>query len=225
MCKEILPLFSFGRDRYRRDGLTVSCKACTKLVREGYRAAPKPVITKKSCTVCNCVKPIDDYYKNTRKCKSCISAARKVKAASKPVKQRELSTRAASVRIRLKRQTDTLFKLRSNIGTSIANALAAQGYKKTTRTAAILGCSFQQFKQYLESQFLPGMSWINRNLWHIDHHIVPVSFANNEQELLMLNHYTNLRPLWIELNLSKGGAITSTVQQHPLYKTIMENRF
>jgi hypothetical protein len=123
----------------------------------------------------------------------------------------------------LKRQTNTLFKLRSNIGTSIANAIAAQGYKKTAQTATILGCSFQQFKQHLESQFLHGMSWDNRELWHIDH-IVPVSFAENEQELLMLNHYSNLRPLWMELNLSKGGSITEVVQQHPLYKTIMKNR-
>ena len=30
--------------------------------------------------------------------------------------------------------------------------------------------------------------------WDIDH-IIPVSSAKNEQELLELNHYTNLQPL------------------------------
>lgn len=223
ICKETKPFFSFGKDRHKRDGFTFHCKDCSKLVRNGYRVPPKPVYTEITCTVCLTVKPITDYYKRCRQCKSCVSHARAVAAASRPVKQRVLSTNPRSVYKRAKRQTDTLCKLRSNIGTSIANALANRGYKKTSNTASILGCSFAEFKEYIASLFTQGMSWENRELWHLDH-IIPVSFACNEQELLLLNHHTNLRPLWKLENLSKSSAIIDLAVEHPLYKTITELR-
>ena len=51
------------------------------------------------------------------------------------------------------------------------------------------------------------MNWNNRGLyngelnygWDIDH-IIPVSYAKNEEELLLLNHYTNLQPLCSKIN-------------------------
>ena len=43
------------------------------------------------------------------------------------------------------------------------------------------------------------MTWDNRNLWHIDH-IIPLDFAENEEEMLMLNHYSNLQPLCSKIN-------------------------
>ena len=47
--------------------------------------------------------------------------------------------------------------IRSLIGVCIRNG----GFKKSTKTADILGCSFEQFKAHLESQFKLGMSWDN----------------------------------------------------------------
>ncbi len=78
------------------------------------------------------------------------------------------------------------------------------GFKKSSKLFNILGCSFEEFKDHLESQFQPGMSWDNRHLWHIDH-IMPVSMAKNYDELVRLNHYRNLRPLWAFDNISKGA--------------------
>jgi CRISPR/Cas system Type II protein with McrA/HNH and RuvC-like nuclease domain len=47
------------------------------------------------------------------------------------------------------------------------------------------------------------MSWENRNEWHIDH-IMPISMAKTYDEVIRLNHYRNLRPLWAHENLSKS---------------------
>jgi hypothetical protein len=47
------------------------------------------------------------------------------------------------------------------------------------------------------------MSWGNRNEWHIDH-IVPLSVAETEAELIKLGHYSNLRPLFAKDNLAKS---------------------
>lgn len=223
ICKEIKPFEFFGKDRYKKDGLTPCCKACSKLVREGYRVPKKSPKTEKTCKACSTLKPILEFYRYSNKCKICQANERFQKAALKPPKSRVYSSNVKSVYKRKRREQDPLFKLRSNIGSRIANLLAERGYKKTSNTDSILGCSFLEFKTYLESLFVEGMSWNNRELWHIDH-IIPVSFAINEQELLWLNHYTNLRPVWKEENLSKSAAIIDIAIEHPLYKKIIESR-
>lgn len=217
ICKHILPLELFGKDKHKKDGLTASCKPCSKLVRNGYRQPKVPPKTEKLCKCCNTVKPIADYYKHTCTCKLCIS--RKNYANRVPKAPKPLSNRTASVYKRLRRQQDSLFKLRSNISTLIANSLSRNNYIKSSTTESILGCTFLQFKAHIESQFTTGMSWDNRADWHIDH-IVPVSYASTEQELLQLNHYTNLRPLWATDNLQKAASITEDTYNHPLYKQL-----
>ena len=80
------------------------------------------------------------------------------------------------------------------------------GYKKTSKTAEILGCSFEEFKVHIENQFIDGMSWDNYPEWEYDH-IYPISLAESEEHLLQLNHYTNFQPLWAEDNIRKGNKL------------------
>ena len=101
-------------------------------------------------------------------------------------------------------KNDPMFRLKDNIRGLILQAFRKKGYGKRSKTREILGCSFDELKSHIESQFSTGMSWCNRAEWHIDH-IIPVSSAQSEQELIALNHYTNLRPLWAFENLSKGA--------------------
>jgi len=79
---------------------------------------------------------------------------------------------------------------------------------KNNKTFNIIGCTPQELKSHLESLFTKEMCWDNYGLfgWHIDH-IVPLSSANTLNEMLKLNHYTNLQPLWWKDNLSKGKNI------------------
>jgi hypothetical protein len=91
-----------------------------------------------------------------------------------------------------------MINIRSLIGISIRN----YGYYKSTKTTNILGCDVEYFKRYLESKFEQWMNWENYGKyngelnygWDIDH-IIPISSAKNEEELIKLNHYTNLQPL------------------------------
>jgi hypothetical protein len=105
---------------------------------------------------------------------------------------------------------DPLFACRMLIHNNIKNSLQKMGFRKNTKTADILGCSFEEFKSHIESQFVDGMSWDNRNLWHIDH-IMPVSMEKTEDEIIRLNHYRNLRPLWAKDNLSKSDKKLDTL--------------
>ena len=86
-------------------------------------------------------------------------------------------------------------------------AFKIKNIKKSYKTEDILGCSFDEFKLYLESKFEDWMTWDNRGLyngelnygWDIDH-IIPLSTAKNEEDVIRLNHYTNLQPLCSKVN-------------------------
>ena len=102
---------------------------------------------------------------------------------------------------------DPIFKLRRLIKSSINRQLKKNGYTKKSRNHKILGCTYEDFKLYIESKFDPWMSWDNHGLyngqqcygWDIDH-IIPVSSANTEEDVIRLNHYTNLQPLCSHIN-------------------------
>jgi len=55
------------------------------------------------------------------------------------------------------------------------------------------------------------MNWSNNTMhgWHIDH-IIPLSTAKTEQDIIKLCHYTNHQPLWAKDNLSKGNKTLDT---------------
>jgi hypothetical protein len=73
-----------------------------------------------------------------------------------------------------------------------------------------LGCTPIELRQHLKRQFQPGMNWNNLGVgggkWNIDHKVPCAKFDMlNESERLACFHYTNLRPLWSELNIAKGA--------------------
>lgn len=105
-----------------------------------------------------------------------------------------------------RRLTNPLFKLKQDISNLIRISMKRKGYTKRSRTHQILGCDYDFFKQYIEAQFTNGMSWENQGKWHYDH-IIPISSANTEDEIIRLNHYTNFQPMWAKDNLSKGAKI------------------
>ena len=76
---------------------------------------------------------------------------------------------------------------------------------KSKKTVEILGCSFEEFKLYLENKFDKKMNWDNQgSYWHMDH-IKPISLAKTEEEVYELNHYTNFQPLYWKDNLTKSN--------------------
>ena len=105
-----------------------------------------------------------------------------------------------------KRVEDPLFRLKVNIRTKISQSF--NNIIKNKPTLSILGVNnFEEFKQYIESQFTDKMSWDNygygKEKWVIDHR-VPLVAAKTEEEIYVLNHYTNLQPIWWDENMRKG---------------------
>ena len=131
----------------------------------------------------------------------------KVKATELRTKQKRSDPvyKAARVaRNSLRRKTDPHYALEMRLRSRLCSALKAKGAKKNLRLGTLLGCTIQEFKAYLESLFLPGMTWEKRSLWHIDHKRPCASFdlTDVEQQKACF-HYTNLQPLWAADNLKK----------------------
>jgi hypothetical protein len=77
---------------------------------------------------------------------------------------------------------------------------------KTLRSSKLLDCNFGELKMYLESKFLPGMTWDNYGEWHIDH-IKPCAIFDltDLEQRKQCFHYSNLQPLWAIDNIKKGA--------------------
>jgi len=100
---------------------------------------------------------------------------------------------------------DPLFKLSHSVRNRIKDSIKNLGYSKNSKTYDILGCSFEYFKIYIESKFDQFMFWDNHGTyWHLDH-IIPISWAKNEEEVYKLNNYTNYQPLSAFENLVKNN--------------------
>lgn len=109
-------------------------------------------------------------------------------------------------------KNDPLYALSHRIRNSINKALRNNNFFRQLKTLEILGCgTWEFFKDYIEGKFLPGMTWENRDKWHIDH-IIPLVTAVTEEDVYRLNHYTNLQPLWAEDNLKKRDKIIEGTQ-------------
>jgi hypothetical protein len=106
-----------------------------------------------------------------------------------------------------KRKNDHLFKLKENLKSSIRKSLTEKKFRKKSNTINILGCSFDELKIYIESKFETWMTWDNYGIyngefnygWDLDH-IIPISSARGEEEIIKLNHYTNFQPLCSKIN-------------------------
>ena len=83
-----------------------------------------------------------------------------------------------------------------------------------------LGCSQDEFLDYVETTFQPGMTWENygsgAGKWNLDH-IKPISFFENPLDPKAW-HFNNYQALWSDDNVKKGG--TNNPAQRAVYQMI-----
>lgn len=119
-----------------------------------------------------------------------------------------VSSRRKAIRkyCRKMRKTSPEYKIKQYIRNRLRGFLQTRGIRKQYKFSEYIGISPLELKKYIESLFAPGMTWKNQGEWHIDHKI-PLSKAENVEEIYKLNHYTNLQPLWARDNLIKGNKV------------------
>lgn len=229
-CGKQKPLLDFHK---KRSCLQPACKPCANKRAKKYRAEnPEKVRdslrryyhdNKEKCSIDKRIryeKNRDELKKKQREYnrKNRESIARKarqyreknreiVAARNRDWKQR--NREYVNNKAKEARQTDPMAALMQRVRVRLNDAIRRNGYKKSSKTNEILGCTWEELKLYFEELFKEGMSWQNRSEWHIDH-IIPIASAKSEKELIELCHYTNLQPLWAKENMSKGARMTTS---------------
>jgi hypothetical protein len=94
-----------------------------------------------------------------------------------------------------RRLEDPIFKLSGNIRTLIGGAFRRGSYGKKSKTQEILGCDFNFLETHLIGSAIKNYGvWLSCERYEIDH-IVPLASAKTEEDIIKLNHYSNLQYL------------------------------
>ncbi len=172
------------------------------------------MIETKFCTECENNVDINLFTKKNAKCKPCLAKITKKWIENNKERSKENKLRWAKQNIEKRRtnkrlweakrkKENPIYKFKCNLRSLIWISFHKKGFKKDSKLNDILGCDFEFFKNYIESQFTKNMNWDNI---HLDH-IKPLSSAKSKKEVLDLNHYTNFQPLLAIDNLKKGVSI------------------
>lgn len=103
-----------------------------------------------------------------------------------------------------RKMTDPVFKLKQQIRVNVNNAIRRIRFCKSKPTEEIVGCGIDFLIKYLEKTAIDNYRFYDPNCqYHIDH-IKPLATANTIEEVLALNHYTNLQLLTPKDNLDKS---------------------
>jgi ribosome-binding protein aMBF1 (putative translation factor) len=184
-------------------------------IKDEYLKSDEYINRHKVCNKCNELKPFDDFHKGVNgstlpDCKKCYNLR---KTEQKKIRMetddeyREKTRLSSMNKWNRRMSTDPLYRFRKLLSNNIRKCFKSGGYSKTSRAHEILGAEWLVIKEYFESKFTEGMSWENYGEWQIDH-ILPISTATCEEDIIRLNHYTNLQPLWKEDNLRKSNKMT-----------------
>jgi hypothetical protein len=218
-CKKVKPYELFYKDKSCKDGYRFHCKICIKeykvknkekliIYRKEYffKNKEKLIKYKKEYNLKNKEKTKEYNLKNKEKQreynkKYYQSNEEKIKQNTKEYQKNKL-------------QNDSLFKFRFSTRNLISQSFKRKknnNWSKKTKTENILGCTIEEFRSYIKIKFDKKMTFENYGKWHLDH-IIPISYAKTEEEVIKLNHYTNFQPLWAKDNLSKGNKIIYNTQ-------------
>lgn len=109
-----------------------------------------------------------------------------------------------------RRETDTEFNLKLRLRRRMNGAMHSADATATASTMELLGCKPSDLRAHLETQFVDGMSWENYGEWEVDHIRPCASFdLTDEQQQRECFHFSNLQPLWMSDNRSKGAKLVA----------------
>lgn len=211
----------YYKEKKSKDGFRGTCKHCMLIYQSNIDKEHRRSIYKKS------------YYENLDKSKKYYKLNKekiKEKRLKRYYKNKKMESDYAKKYSKNKRlklneyrreydkkrmEEDSVYKFVKSIRSLIFISIKDRGYTKKSKTYIILGCSFEDFKLYIESKFEDWMNWSNHGkytgnyneTWQFDH-IIPMSSAQNETDVILLNHYTNFQPICSKVNNEKSNKIS-----------------
>lgn len=175
----------YGNDKSNPRGKTSNCRTCKNSIKQDKERAKL-------------------YYRN----------GGNVKKAQYYQKNKETIHKQRRNRI----DNDPILKLSDRIRKSIQKSIKHKAQYKDNRTFEIVGCSKEEFIQHLIKTFENNYKIKYNESYlkdlHIDH-IIPISSSNTKEEVLKLNHYTNLQFLYKDHNMEKKVKLNYIIPPYP----------
>lgn len=204
-CKQYKELSEFYKDSRTSLGVRPECKDCAKSNNQSYYEnnceLVKERVKKYADDNKELLKQSRKKYqdKNTDKLRIYLTKYQKENKDELRIKQ--------NAYLKKKLEIDVIFRLKQRIKNLIRTHFRRLSSKKHYKTTQIIGIDAQRFKNYLEYTWFQnyGTEYAGEPV-HIDH-IIPISTAKTEEEVIKLNHYTNLQYLTPEDNIRKGSKI------------------
>lgn len=221
-CLEIKDFCFFSKNRAQKDGLSGACKDCKKIIDKEYRAKNEEKIRqyKKDWAI-----EKEEELKEKRKIYWQKNKDRllqrnrqyyqenknKITERNKQYteKNREKTNKYKRRWSKNKEDTDPVYKFAKNLRSIISKAFIRKKWKKNGRTQQMIGCDYETAFEHLKNTFKQnyGISLEDaKQELHIDH-IIPLASAKTKEELIKLNHYTNLQYLYASDNLRKNDKL------------------
>jgi len=188
VCNKEKEKINFFQDKLSKDGLKYKCKECIKNYRKKYNKENKNKIKEYNTKNKDKNKQVkQEYYKNNKEIHNIRVKKWQLQNKDKMKKYEK----------KYKEKNKIYFKIKNSIFCRLWISIKNKS-KKQYKTEQYLGCSIDNYKEYLENLFHPEMNWGNYGtIWEIDH-IVPVSTFNlcKEEEILKCFNYKNTQPLF-----------------------------
>ncbi len=251
-CKTWKVLKKFNKCKKKWDGLKSRCKVCHNVAyrKERQKLGLKKrllaehrfegALEKKHCLVCDEWKLLKEFniYKRSpdglkSQCRICSAIAHK-KIMSTEHGRKRLRAKyrkrrrngKLSAYYRKRRREDPAFAIVGRLRRRVWHALHRQGATKSIGTIKLLGCTSDFFQSYIEKQFVDGMTWENRDKWHIDHRVPCAAFNMLDPlEQRYCFWYKNHQPMWANDNLCKSNKYKEEDKERLIKAWIFENVF
>ncbi len=197
-CGKTKLLSEYYKAKRGKYGRRAKCKLCVKAYNKAYSQSEAGKAKRKA---------YDKKYEQSEAVKAKRKAYREseagkayMKAYMKTYRESEAGKAKRKAYMKNRRHNDPVYKLRCRLRSGFCDWI--KGNTKTCRTEQYVGCTYKELLDHLESQFEEGMTWENHGQWHIDHIKAQSRFDPTiEEEAFKCWHYTNLQPMWAEINI------------------------
>lgn len=217
-CKEEKNFSQFYKNSTAKDGFRPHCKVCVSAHEKKYKEnnPEKVLASKRKYAEKNREKILASRRKYAENNKEKVLASKrqyhqnnreKILANRRKYAENNREKNLARQRKYKKRKRATCpkFKMIHCLRERLRAVL--RGKNKSASTMALLGCTVEELHNYLEKQFVEGMTWENRGtVWHADHMVPSTSFdLSDPEQQRRCFHFSNLQPLLASDNMNKGN--------------------
>lgn len=201
-CDVPKELDEFSKRKNAKDGLNYWCKQCNSDYildnKEQHQTSLKIWYKKNKELV------------NTRSKTYNYSEKGKISNKKSREKNKETTYQKNKIYTKNKYKNNSLYRLKIIIRTRIYSILKGN---KNHKSIEIIGCTIKEYKNHLEKQFKPEMSWENHGkIWEIDH-IKPCDSFNliTLEEQQKCFHYNNVQPLFKTTEIAESFGYSNEI--------------